>query len=109
MSVINTFIRLLLIEPTVQVVWYSFIFICRYSDFTVSVLPTDFLHDSKLPHDTKNTFMIHQSPNKIKHLYVKTTIAVFFPYDDHEHVSEGGSPHGRVLPEETLSGRASQA
>lgn len=53
--------------------------------------------------------MIHQSPNKIKHLYVKTTIAVFFPYDDHEHVSEGGSPHGRVLPEETLSGRASQA
>lgn len=69
--------RLVLIEPTVQVIWYSLVFICRFSDFTVSVLPTDFRHDSKLPHDTQNTFMIHRSPDKIKHLHVKTTIADF--------------------------------
>ncbi|AOT01785.1 hypothetical protein ESP131_16430 [Exiguobacterium sp. U13-1] len=68
---------LLLIEPAVQVVWYSLMFICHFSNFTVSVLPTDFRHDSKLPHDMQNTFMIHRSPDKIKHLYVKTTIADF--------------------------------
>ncbi|MET4654635.1 hypothetical protein ABIC15_001354 [Exiguobacterium sp. PvP048] len=69
--------RLFLIKPTVQMVWYSPMSICRFSDFTVSVLPTDFRHDSKLPHDTQNTFMIHRFPNKIKHLHVKTTIADF--------------------------------
>ena len=68
---------LFLIESMVQVVWYSVMFICRFSDFMVSVLPTDSRHDSKLPHDTQNTFMIHRSPNKIKHLFVKTTIADF--------------------------------
>lgn len=69
--------RLFLIKPTAQMVWCSLMFICRFSDFTVSVLPTNFRHDSILPHDTQNTFMIHRSPNKIKHLHVKTTIADF--------------------------------
>lgn len=91
--------RLVLIEPTVQVVWYSLVFICRFSDFTVSILPTDFRQDSKLPHDTQNTFMIHRSPDKIKHLHVKTTIADFSLMTIMNTFQKEVVPHSRVLSE----------
>jgi hypothetical protein len=71
----ENFAWLFLVEPTVQVIRQSPIFIRRLGEFTVGALPTDFRHDPELPHKAKDTFMVHRYTIKIKYLHVKTAIA----------------------------------